>query len=257
MTTKLKLQIASDLHIETMDTSNPFYLIEPSANILILAGDIGSLYKIEQLSKFLETVCSKFEHVIYVPGNWEYYKLHHHDPLSIDALVTRLENLQLHIKNLHVLNKQSVQFGNICIAGCTLWSDLKTQLPKFIVKIPEMTTSLYKEIFRNNLNYIKHMISYCKENELKLVVVTHHCPSYSCLSGYKKTDKFVSLYASEIDLLEKEMIDTWICGHTHHNFDFINSRGTRLVSNQRGKPKDNVTNFKKDFVIEIDQHFLK
>jgi predicted phosphodiesterase len=253
MTSKLKLQIASDLHIETTDFTNSSIFIEPSADILILAGDIGSLYKIEQLRSFLEHVCKRFEHVIYVPGNWEYYKLHYHDPLLIDTLVTRLEKLQHTIKNLHILNKHSVRFGNICIAGCTLWSDLKTHLPKFIVKIPEMTTSLYQEIFQNNLKYIKHMVSYCQDNNLKLIVVTHHCPSYACLNGYKKTDKYVSLYASEIDILKKDMVDTWICGHTHYNFDFVTPGGTRLVSNQKGKPKDNITDFYKDFVIEIEQ----
>ena len=41
------IQIASDLHIEFKndDVPDPLNYITPTANILILAGDIGSLYK--------------------------------------------------------------------------------------------------------------------------------------------------------------------------------------------------------------------
>ena len=73
----LKFQIASDLHIEN-DVSeyiNTEDYITPVAPILILAGDIGNLYKKTQLYNFLEELCEKFIAVIYVPGNHEYYKI--------------------------------------------------------------------------------------------------------------------------------------------------------------------------------------
>ena len=97
------------------------------------------------------------------------------------------------------------------------------------------------------------MIKYCKENNLQLLVVTHHCPSYDVLSEYKSADKYVSLYVSKLDhLLKSENVHTWVAGHTHKNFDFISKGGTRLVSNQRGKPRDNVYDFSKSFVIEVE-----
>ena len=50
------VQIASDLHIEYKNNNipNPLDFITPSADILILAGDIGSFYKIQQLTEFLK-----------------------------------------------------------------------------------------------------------------------------------------------------------------------------------------------------------
>ena len=94
------------------------------------------------------------------------------------------------------------------------------------------------------------MIEHCNKNNLKLVVITHYCPSYKALGqSYKR---FPSLYVSNLDyLLSVKKVHTWICGHIHKNFNFITEGGTRLVGNQKGKPKDKINDYKKDFVIEI------
>jgi len=100
---------------------------------------------------------------------------------------------------------------------------------------------VYNELYRRDLRYINGMVKYCKKESLKLIIVTHHCPSYTVI---KKRKRFTSLYASNLDiLLDSDGIHTWICGHNHCNFDFITDNGTRLVSNQRGKPKDNIKDF--------------
>ena len=58
----LKFQYISDLHIEASEEDvNPLDFVNPSYNILILAGDIGSLYKIKQLSTFLESISFSFK----------------------------------------------------------------------------------------------------------------------------------------------------------------------------------------------------
>ena len=63
----VKFQIASDLHIEFQNDSvpNPLSLITPSADILVLAGDVGSLYKHTQLEGFMKKLCSLFQVVLY------------------------------------------------------------------------------------------------------------------------------------------------------------------------------------------------
>ena len=56
------IQIVSDLHIEEYDNvPNPLDFLIPSADILILAGDIGSFYKINQLTDFLTALCNYFK----------------------------------------------------------------------------------------------------------------------------------------------------------------------------------------------------
>ena len=78
-------QIASDLHIEYKNDEpcNPLKFITPSADILILAGDIGSFYKMNQLKTFLTELCCYFLLVIYVPGNNEYYNVNEYKKKSM------------------------------------------------------------------------------------------------------------------------------------------------------------------------------
>ena len=164
------LQIASDLHIEYKndDIPDPLDYITPSADILILAGDIGSLYKIEQLEGFLVKLCVHFKYVIYVPGNQEYYTFNEYVPINMNLLLNRLYKIEQNIKNLYVLNKSSIMIENICITGCTLWSDLKITIPKFIVRIHGINNEIYTNKFNSDLKYIKKMIDYCDNNNFKL-----------------------------------------------------------------------------------------
>jgi len=248
------IQIASDLHIEYKNNSvpNPLDFVTPVSDILVLAGDIGSFYKPEQLSEFLKLLCVHFHTVLYIPGNHEFYTFPDIKPEHIDVLIGRLRSIEKSICNLHVLNSSSVRIDNICISGCTLWSKPEISLPKYIVRIHGMNTQMYSYKHNCDLNYIKNMSQYCKDNGFQHVVVTHHCPTFTALNGTKKRKRLLSLYASDLDnFLTSSNVHTWICGHVHKNFDFITQGGTRVVGNQKGKPKDNIMDFSKEFVIKF------
>lgn len=250
----ITLQIASDLHIEYQNDNvpDPLDFITPSADILILAGDIGSFYKFKQLSTFLEKLCVHFKIVLYVPGNHEWYMVPNQEPLSWNALENRMKKIERSIDNLYILDRSSVRIGNICIAGATLWTNPKCQVPPFIVRVNGMRTQEYKEKHLKDLEYLTEMSQYCKCKELKLIVVSHHPPTEKVLDGAKKRKKFVSLYASNLDsMLSKDKVSVWICGHTHKNFDFQDENKCRVVSNQKGKDKDRVDDFCKKFTIEV------
>ena len=251
----ITFQIASDLHIEYKQNEipEPTEFITPEAEILILPGDIGSLYKIEQLSGFLLKVCQMFKIVLYVPGNHEWYHIEPYSQLSMNALEIRMQKLEQSIDNLFVLNRNSVIINDVCIAGATLWSDPKCKVPPFIVRIPEMKTNFYKKLHKKDLKYIESMIDYCQEKNIKLLVVSHHPPTNEVLKYYSnKKNPFVSLYSTNLDyLLTKNKVNMWICGHTHKNFNFTTKNGTRVISNQKGKIKDNIRDFNKKFIISL------
>lgn len=248
----LNVQIMSDLHIEVLEeTPEIEEYITPKADILILAGDIGRINKYEQLSLFLKKLCPKFKHVLYVLGNHEYYRVKGTRNKSMQQLFEELSKLQDEIKNLHILNRSSVIIDDVCIIGCTLWSEVLLEVPKFIVRVSGMSTEKYLSLYNQDVNYIEYMIEYCKKLNLKLVVVTHHCPTYQ-VSRTRDEDTYKSLYFSNLDrLLTKEKVNTWICGHNHFNFDYITEGGTHLVSNQKGKPKDNTVGFSKEKLINM------
>ena len=245
------LQIASDLHIEQSDDiPNATEYIIPISEVLILAGDIGSLYKLDQLQGFLEQLNNLFQAILYIPGNHEFYMMQGYQPISYKALEARLESLGNAISNLYILNRRSVRIKDVCIAGCTLWSKPTCKVPPFIVRVNGFNTAAYSTKHKKDLNYIKKMISYCKKEKYKLVVVTHHPPSYRTLEGAKKRKRFESLYASNLDhLLNGDDVKVWICGHTHKNIDFVTNNGCRVITNQKGKVKDRVKDYLKSLKI--------
>lgn len=248
------VQIASDLHIECIDNNDidPLTYITPTSDILILAGDIGSLYKLQQLKNFLLRLASLFQIILYTPGNHEYYMIDNNIKLSYNVLDKRLEELGNSIPNLHILNRDSVRINNLCIAGCTLWSKPECQVPSFIVRVHEMNTSKYLQQHQKDLKYATNIMDHCQKRGYQLLMVTHHTPTYSALKGTNKRKKFVSLYSTDLDyLLDKNRVGTWICGHTHKNFDFITPKGCRVLSNQLGKPKDGIVDYNSDFTITI------
>lgn len=248
----VKFQIMSDIHIETLaDNLSIEDFVNPCADILILAGDIGRVHKYTQLENFLKKLCQKFEIVLYVLGNHEYYRVDGVVPKGMEDILQDVEKIKDQIPNLYILNRTSVVIEDVCIAGCTLWSQATYDVPQYIVKIPGMDTNKYNYLFDQDRRYIESMINYCSVKNLKLLAVTHHCPTFS-MGRRKKSDRYKSLYCSNLDyLLDKNKVHTWVCGHVHVNFDVRTKNGTRLVSNQKGKPRDGVTDYVLDKVITV------
>ena len=257
----VEFQLVSDLHLtydETRDRySSPTKHVHPEASILILAGDIGSLYHPKALKIALQELKDLFNTVLYVPGNHEYYvpKDGDNNRLTMKQLTKRLYALE-EISGLHILDRRSVRIGNVCIAGCTLWSDVSIKVPRYIVRIHGITDTIYKSMYRRDLLYLQKMANYCKARKHELVVVTHYSPSLGTLKGCKRKDKLSSLYASNLDYLFDDPIVTWCYGHTHHNTDTM-LNGVRLVSNQLGRPTDDTKDFSSSCLISLSQKAKK
>ena len=252
----ISIQLASDLHLEYRKNQTPVitdFLI-PSAEILILAGDIGSIYKFDQLEHFIKSACSVYEMVFYLPGNNEYYlpkELKSYIPF--DELNKKLVSLEDKYKNLVILNNATVQVDNYCFIGATLWSNIPSSsfLPKFIVKIPDMNVNRYNSLHNNDLNYINDMLEFAKKKDLIPIVITHHVPSYNLLSNSRRNYKYSYLYANNLDLfISKTQPLYWLYGHIHTN-TMIRIGKTNLLSNQLGKPEDNVIGYSPKNIISL------
>jgi predicted phosphodiesterase len=255
MSNKTSFQIISDLHLEKLnsDTTNITSILKPVSPYLILAGDICHVNMTDRLENFLRQVCSWFELVIYVPGNHEYYSTPNYPDKSISEINKILTDFEYKFENLRILNRKCIMINNICILGCTLWSQPKINVNQRWIKIKDITTQKYEKMFNDDLEYIENTIFECKNNNMKLLVVTHYCPSFDLTKKYtSKHIRYKSLYASGLDLLLKqEYVDTWIYGHTHVNVDIITDGGTHVVSNQKGKPREKVENFSTNKIVYI------
>ena len=94
---------------------------------------------------------------------------------------------------------------------------------------------------------------FCQKNNHKLVIITHYPPTKKVLDeACAKKKRFHSIYATDLDyLLDISLVQTWICGHVHKNFDFVSELGCRVVGNQKGKDKDKIIDYKKNFIISF------
>ena len=118
-TTAMKIQIASDLHLEMRPNYEPDPITEfrpvVDRDVLVLAGDIGTgVDAFEFIAD--EALISP---VIYVPGNHEYYS--HRSRDEIDDNWRALASVQ---PNLHFLVNEAVTIDGVRFWGAPWYSDL-------------------------------------------------------------------------------------------------------------------------------------
>ena len=249
----MRIQYASDLHIDYIENQKDIdNLIEPNnSDILILAGDIGSLYKFDQLKTFLMRLNDMYKIIIYVPGNHEFYKIKSHDPLPLKVLFGRLYKLEKDISNLYILNRTSIKIKNFCFIGCILWSYIPEDkiFPYFRVRIKDYNKFLYNKNNYQDTMYINNMIEICQQEKLIPIVITHYPPTFKCLNKKHGDDKFQYLYGNSLDDL-LPYIKYWICGHVHWNFN-ISINNCMVLANQKGRNYDNIIDYNPKCVINI------
>lgn len=246
----LKVQVVSDLHLEYSNAPPEKHVKKGDAEVLIIAGDIGSAYKLDQLRAFFTYVCGMYEKVLYTPGNHEYYREKGYDELDVETLRIRLLSLEKQFSNLVILDQKYVMIDGICFAGCTLWSKVDFRIPPYIVRIQKVNL-VYNAMHLSDRAFIERCIQMCQKKGCKLVMITHHPPSYDVLPSHT-TDEYVSLYANHMDeLLTESKVSTWIFGHTHYNVKYTTEMGTHILSNQLGKPRDKVKDYDPCMIVEV------
>ena len=251
----MRVQIFSDIHCEA-DGSMYHYVwdkITPSAKIAIVAGDIHSKHYENQLSE----IATKFDHVIAVYGNHEWY----HTDIAWRA------NPKLLPKNVHVLDRSYWQYYNTVFIGVTLWTDFGG-VDWFAMNAASNGINDFRIIYNGDKRftpqdalglhlkdraYLKSMIERFQAEGKKIVVVSHFLPSYQCVNAKWKRnapDDHLNRYFSANcdDLLDMDDISLWVFGHTHDKFDGVVGK-TRAVCNPLGYPKENP--FYSDLVVEI------
>lgn len=116
----MKFQLASDLHLETQPDTRLFPA--PGAELLVLAGDIGS-YQPGSALPGDEFGLERFSPrhgwpvpVLFVPGNHEY------DGLDFDETHARLRETCARL-GITWLEREVMVIGGVRFVGTTLWSD--------------------------------------------------------------------------------------------------------------------------------------
>jgi predicted phosphodiesterase len=243
------LQIVSDLHLEVQDQ---YALIDipAAAPYLILAGDIGRLVEFEAYLSFLERHVAKFELILLVCGNHEFYGTSHVNGLERANELVKDGRLK---GKVVLLNQASHHLpeSETSIVGCTLWSaipeanvDVVMSRVKDHQQIKDWSIDLHNRCHRRDLAWLRYEVESIHDRypNRRIVVVTHHAP---CVDQTSKPQYEGSAWscAFATDLLKPgdwKGVDTWVFGHTHFSTEF-KKHGIRVVANQRGPVLDAVS----------------
>ena len=233
----MRIQYCSDLHLEFEENSR-FLLnhpIEVCGDILILAGDIVPLLDRYLNSRFFDFISDNYKQVFWVPGNHEFYYRNITDFDSSFNYKVR--------DNISILNNFDLEFNGVRFVFSTLWSRISEKNEKYIeqnVADFEYITSNDK-LFRvsdfNNLHDVSlEFIKKSMYNESKkLVIVTHHLPSFSCNRPSHNNSAINEAFCVDLtDNIKTGNARFWIYGHSHCNQKPLYIGKTILLTNQLG-----------------------
>ena len=251
----MKIAVCSDLHLEFGDL---LLQNKENADVLILSGDIcvaKELLPQDSLKglvfrNFFKRVSTEFKQVVWVAGNHEHYhgKLH--------KTFQNCKEFANSLGNVHYLEQESVVIDGVKFIGATMWTNcnngdhltmyhLKQMMndfrtitmknpngdyfkftPEQMFNIHVRTMQFFKESLKNNR----------EQDQLPVVMVTHHAPSRLSTHPYYQDDTIMNGgYSSDLleFIVDNPEIKLWTHGHTHHPFDYLVD-DTRVVCNPRG-----------------------
>jgi len=237
----MRIAIASDLHLEF----GPITFHNSGAEVLILAGDILVADQFNpDASKFINDVCSKFAHVIYVMGNHEHYRG------NFTKTLYTIRHDYSHLANLHVLDKEAIEINGVNFVGATLWTDLFNLLPSAILACARMRDFSIIRIPDGKGGETRFDVSTMLDDHAAAktaierltratavpnVVVTHHGVSeLSCdlkFTGDSINGAFYSILDDWVKSLPN--VRLLVSGHTHHVYRYYIG-DTLVCCNPRG-----------------------
>ena len=250
----MRIQIASDIHTEFHKKVTLEHFIHRSADVLLLAGDVG-IPTHPSYRSFLEQCNANYRRVLLIAGNHEFYGS------TFDSAISSIRDTVSDLRNITFLNDESYRFEEeqVTVLGSTLWSAI---LPREYTKVWS-TLSDYKKIATVDGRQIRpqdiiarhtaHTVWLRNEIERrpeeKIVVMTHHLPSYRMCSPKYSGCGYNSGFATDLESMIAAPIKLWVCGHSHErNTQTIN--GVPCILNPTGYPSE-VTSFDLRLVWEL------
>jgi DNA repair exonuclease SbcCD nuclease subunit len=260
----LRLRVVSDIHLEFRKNKGfsiqPFTTVQPNdITGCILAGDIGHPMTFPY-RQFLQQTKAKFQYVFVIAGNHEYYrqKGRHYDMATIDHNMEQICHDNGCIW-LHPGTSYIIPSTNIKVMGCTLWTRIPSELSviaehgmndyrQIVVEqrfegdpwykpvfqrflTPNDTTTLHQEA----VEWIKAESAKARDNNHRIIMVSHHAPSFQMIHDRFRSDLLRFCYASNLEEIITDPIVVWISGHTHHA-THINVNGVQCIANCVGYP---------------------
>ncbi len=269
----------SDLHLE----GHPHYRPRPApgAELLVLAGDIGSYQRGSQLAD-ADFGLARFSPergawpvpVLYVPGNHEY------DNRDFDETHARLRDTCERL-GITWLEREALVLGGVRFLGTTLWADFDALVrqPGRPEPTVQETLKLRHKAFRAANFYLQKAAALragqpwlaegWREQALlceawlrealarpfdgTTVVVTHFAPSLRSHDPRYGINAATTGFCNSLDDL-LPAVRYWLHGHLHCPHDYV-AGGCRVVANPLGyATKGEQEGFRETLVLDLERH---
>jgi len=286
----LRIQIASDLHLEFYDELPPFRrILKPAAPVLALLGDISALGESRGQAlyeQFLHECCNHFDLILVLVGNHEFYS-DGASKLSSQEILDYMGSLSRSNPKVRLLENGAATVAGVRVAGTALWSAVPEgqtaagaeALGRDPRRTVEMCMNDYRCIFveegrggrrpaevgdtnrwhRAAVEFLEREARAATAERANLLVLTHHTPSLRGTSHPKHDGSFLnSAFSTDLEPMMQDpalaAIHTWCFGHTHYNSDQV-VFGVRLLSNQMGYNHEPAPGYRRDLVVEVPSSY--
>ena len=252
----MRIQIASDLHLEAYESRlPPVSAFRPVSDrdLLVLAGDIGTgmlarEFVLRELTR---------SPVIYVPGNHEYYGFALREEIDDDWRDTADSHA-----GLHYLVGETAEIDGVRFWGAPWYSDLwGRREPRTVAAITRGIHDFAYPPFRP-WRVGDHLAAHAAQTEqLEAVagqvdvVVTHWPPTRRAMHPKYEGDGLNPYFYNDADELVCQVgARLWISGHTHESWD-CQVGGTRCLGNPSGYRGDQQQSphFRPNRVVEVER----
>lgn len=248
----------------------PSILPEDHDSILVLAGDLWrdnlTFKDMPDHGSWIAMVAKRFEHVIIVLGNHDYWGL------SLQSAVRKAKEGVWALSNVTVLEQDTVTVSGIKFLGGTLWTDYGRNDTAMMVIRGKMND--YKRItfgdsrvrrksrpldmFEIHRQTTKFIFNNCQADfpEQPVIIVTHMAPSEQSIDPAYAHEHILN-HAYYTDLAESvrihcKSVKLWIHGHIHWPVDY-SLYNVRVVSNPRGYEIYEGTYFQPNHQLRISE----
>ena len=239
----LRIQIVSDLHLEH---DNPIPELAVDVDAIVVAGDLGPIKQPWLLREAVEQ-WQAIRHILYVPGNHEFYGS------DIDEARQRLTG-QCRLHGVTLLDRHAVTIQGVRFIGATLWTDFRLDgvAAEPRAHLAALTISDFDGAIKHRAGggrfttaesvrrhaqdraFIERELRSTRATGTTTVVITHHAPTPQSVAPQFETDARNGAFASDLEgLMAQYRPVLWIHGHMHDAVDVVISE-TRVLCNPAG-----------------------
>ncbi len=231
-----KYFIVSDLHLEFRQGQEKehweAFPEHKEAKICLCAGDL-TLVKLPEYYKHFTQLCSRFEKVLFVPGNHEYYGS---NPTDVTSRLDGVERLLAPVLKILRTGDPYMYEGQRFI-GDTMWFPDKPEVHIYrrMINDSVQIKGLFPWAFTQSNLFMVWMRGNIQEDD---IVITHHVPNNvdtrplwrnSPTQAYFVNSDCDRYFSNPNTIKPK----AWIYGHTHDKHDYHIGR-TRFICNPVG-----------------------